>query len=831
MALSIGLLGSRAVVGAMCPQDESKPTATPVEQLRLLPGFKAELIYSVPTSEQGSWVSMTVDNKGRLIASDQGNKRLFRITPAPVGDADAETEVEQLTADISGAQGLLYAFDSLYVMVNGGPKSGFHRLRDTNGDDQFDEITHLRKIPGGGEHGPHAIVLSPDGDSLYVCGGNHTKIPDPEHSLVPRNWQEDQLLPRMWDARGHATGILAPGGWICETDPDGKEFTLVSSGYRNQYDIAFNSAGDLFTYDADMEWDIGSPWYRPTRVCHATAGSEFGWRSGTGKWPTSYPDSLPPVVDIGPGSPTGIAFGYGTNFPSKYENALYIADWSYGIIYAVHLTPDGASYTAEYEQFCSSAALQVADIVVNPHDGALYFVIGGRSTQSGIYRIYYDGDAKSIPAPPREAGAANAFAKLRRDLESRFGSESEQDMMFALQNLGHPDRFVRYAARIVLEHMPVDKWADQVLEQSQPEAVINGIVGLARCGNAEHQASAIEQLRKLEWNSLSSLQRVGLLRAYGLVMIRLGEPTEQTRNTIVDHLAKVYPCGVAELDRELCRLMVAVEAPETVAKTLSLLDRASAQEEQIHYALCLRALKSGWSIDQRREYLEWFNAAASLRGGNSFGGFLNKIREEAIAAIPEKGAETLKTLIDTKPAPIDVIAELKKRPLVKEWTVEDLLPAVEEKLHDRDFENGKRVFAEATCYKCHRFNQEGGIVGPDLTAAGRRFNKRNLVEALVEPSRVVSDQYQATVFITEDGRQIVGRVVNLSGNNYMVQEDMLNPGQLTNVNRNQIEDMQASTLSLMPAGLLDTFTEDEILDLIAYIRSGVEPDGPALKKN
>ena len=820
------------------PQGDDKPQATPVEQLRLLPGFKAELIYSVPTGEQGSWVSMTVDDQGRLIASDQGSlkrggKKLFRITPPPIGEEGGEAKVEQLTAEISGAQGLLYAFDSLYVMVNGGEQSGLHRLKDTDGDDQFDEINTLRKIPGGGEHGPHAIILSPEGDSLYVCGGNHTPIPDPEHSLVPRNWQEDQLLPRMWDAGGHAVGITAPGGWICEIDPDGKEFTLVSSGYRNEYDIAFNKVGDLFTYDADMEWDIGTPWYRPTRVCHATAGSEFGWRSGTGKWPVSYPDSLPPVINIGPGSPTGITFGYGSNFPTKYEDALFIADWSYGIIYAVHLKPEGASYTAELEQFCSSAALQVADMVVNPHDGALYFVIGGRGTQSGIYRIYHDGseEEKAVPQAPAEDSGLNSLAKLRRDLESRFGSESEEDMMFAMKNIGHSDRFVRYAARIVLEHMPVEKWADEVLKLSAPDAVINGIVGLARCGSADHQAAAIDQLKKLNWDSLSSLQKVGLMRAYGLVMIRLGEPTDETKQTIIDQLADKYPCGVAELDRELCRLMVAVEAPDTVDKTLALLSQASAQEEQIHYALCLRAMKSGWTLDQRRQYLEWFNKAASMRGGHSFGGFMSKIREEAIAAIPEKEAESLKDVIEAKPQSVDVIAELKKRPLVKEWTVADLLPAVEEKLHDRDFDNGKRVFAEATCFKCHRFNEEGGIVGPDLTAAGRRFNKLNLLEALVEPSKVISDQYQATVFITDDGRQIVGRVVNLSGNSYKVQEDMLNPGRLTNVNTNQIEDMEASPLSMMPKGLLDTFTEDEILDLIAYLRSGGDRNSAEVKKN
>src|SRR4029077_5037505 len=88
-----------------------------------------------------------------------------------------------------------------------------------------------------------------------------------------------------------------------------------------------------------------TPWYRPTRVCLAASGSDFGWRNGTGKWPPHYPDSLPAVLDIGPGSPTGIVFGYGARFPGKYQEALFMCDWSYGKLYAVHLTPDGSAYT------------------------------------------------------------------------------------------------------------------------------------------------------------------------------------------------------------------------------------------------------------------------------------------------------------------------------------------------------------------------------------------------------------------------------------------------------------------------------------------------------
>ena len=98
-----------------------------------------------------------------------------------------------------------------------------------------------------------------------------------------------------------------------------------------------------------MEWDAGSPWYRPTRICHAVNGGEFGWRNGSGKFPSYYADTLPAVVDIGPGSPTGVISGSGAKFPSKYQSAIYALDWTYGSIWAIHLKPEGSSYKAVRE--------------------------------------------------------------------------------------------------------------------------------------------------------------------------------------------------------------------------------------------------------------------------------------------------------------------------------------------------------------------------------------------------------------------------------------------------------------------------------------------------
>src|SRR4029078_6107073 len=103
------------------PPDDGQPAkATPVEQIKVKKDFRVELLYSVPRA-QGSWVAMCLDPQGRLIVSDQGEQGLFRVTPPPVGNAlrgVPEIQVEPLKVPISGAQGLLWAFNSLYVMNN-----------------------------------------------------------------------------------------------------------------------------------------------------------------------------------------------------------------------------------------------------------------------------------------------------------------------------------------------------------------------------------------------------------------------------------------------------------------------------------------------------------------------------------------------------------------------------------------------------------------------------------------------------------------------------------------------------------------------------------------
>ncbi|MEO6785109.1 MAG: hypothetical protein ABI318_03160, partial [Chthoniobacteraceae bacterium] len=436
---------------------------TPPDQIKVAPGFKVELLREASAAE-GSWICMAQDDKGRLYLSPQGAVPdsgtakdskwggIWRVTlgssaqssvrSAQSGKADAanpklstehwalstpaDVKWERVNVPVGDCMGMLWAFDSLYVSGNGPQGRGIYRCTSSKHDDQLDTATLFKAIPGGaGEHGAHAIVLGPDKKSLYIVNGNSTPILD---GLAPdspyRNWGEDDLLPRLKDpVATFFDKIKAPYGCVYRTDADGTKWELFAGGLRNPYDLAFNPDGELFTYDADMEWDRGLPWYRPTRILHLVPGGEYGFREGSAKWPAWYPDSLPAVCDIGLGCPTGLKFGTGAKgWPEKYRRALFLHDWTFGRILAVQLHERGASYTArndlasttypkdaeanhDVEVFLSGKGMPVTDMEFL-RDGSMVFTTGGRGTASGLYRVSYEGENATSPAKGGASGSA-----------------------------------------------------------------------------------------------------------------------------------------------------------------------------------------------------------------------------------------------------------------------------------------------------------------------------------------------------------------------------------------------------------------------------------------
>ncbi|MCA9225539.1 MAG: c-type cytochrome, partial [Planctomycetales bacterium] len=267
-----------------------------------------------------------------------------------------------------------------------------------------------------------------------------------------------------------------------------------------------------------------------------------------------------------------------------------------------------------------------------------------------------------------------------------------------------------------------------------------------------------------------------------------------------------------------------LESPNVAAEAMELLRAAPAQEEQMQYARSLRMLKSGWTPALRNEYFEWFLTAANYRGGASFERFIEFIRNDAVATLSEDEKQAMAELLARKPERTSALEHLGKifdgRESTK-WTLDELSTAARaaDGLRARDFHSGQKMFAAAGCYACHRFGNQGGMTGPDLTSAGRRYSAHDLLDQIVNPSKVINDQFSA-VRVVVDGQIHTGVVVNLNGDSMTLNTDLADPNQRVNIDRKEIERMEVSKVSPMPEGLLNRMKQAEILDLIAYVLSG-----------
>jgi putative heme-binding domain-containing protein len=856
-------------------QQNGQTANAKLEKLKLTEGFRAEHLYSPSANEQGSWVSMTFDNKGRLITSDQYGA-LYRLELPPIGSSAAPkieklvigTEDSQhqdtttLKIGMGYAQGLLYAFNSLYVMVNHNSdknfdkNTGLYRLQDTDGDDQFDKITLLKSLSGEpGEHGPHSIILAPDKKSIYIAAGNHTDLPTMDAYRLPPVWKEDNLFPQIKDPRGHATTREAPGGWIAHLDSLGQRWELISAGYRNEFDIAFNEAGDLFTYDSDMEWDFGMPWYRPTRICHVTSGSEFGWRTGNGKWSPAYPDNLPPVLNIGQGSPTNLIYGMNAKFPEKFRKGLFAFDWSFGIIYAIQLIPKGASYEAKAEEFLSGSPLPLTDGVIGP-DGALYFLTGGRRLESDLYRVYHDGGGKDGDTTnDSQTVEITEENKLRRKLEAFHTGPKPGAVDEAWPNLKHQDRFVRYAARIAIEHQPVSEWQERALKETDPLILTQAMIALVHQAKPNLKNDMLRALVKIDYAKLSPSQQIDLLRTFELIFFRMGKPDGPLKTQVITYLDGHYPANANDLNRMMSKLLVHLEAPGAVAKTLRLLETAkddpmdktaSASSDlilrnpqygldiagmlskippaqQTYYAVVLSEAKNGWTPDLQEKYFKWFATAFSYKGGRSYVGFIDKARQMALSKVSKGQFAHFNTLsgdslVDGSGNDLADLPQAKGPG--RRWTVESASLVADSGLVNRNFEQGKLMFAAAFCQTCHAMQGEGGNIGPDLTQLGTRFTTKDMLEAILDPNKVVSDQYAATVFVMKDGSSIVGRLTNEDDDKYFVSQNPFDPQSLREISKKDVASTKLSRVSLMMPGLINRLNSDELRDLLAYLMAG-----------
>ncbi|MGA0871683.1 MAG: family 16 glycoside hydrolase [Phycisphaerales bacterium] len=796
--------------------------ATPAESISVPPGYRVELVHASQFGE-GSWIAMGFDEHGDLLVSKERGHLARVVMPQREGDP---VRLIEITESPVGSMGFVTALGSLFVQGSGPQGYGLYRMTDRDGDRAYEDVTLITKLGDGGEHGSHAVRLGPDG-LLYLMNGNHCDPPaDPAPTSPHQRWAEDVLEPRVEDPRGHAVGVRAPGGQLMRLDPDGGPIEIVAAGFRNAYDFDFGPEGEVLTFDSDMEWDLGLPWYRPTRVYHVVSGGEYGWRSGSAKWRDGVPDMAPTLVDVGMSSPVGVLYGEPLAFPLEDRAAFYIGDWSYGRILRVRLDPDGGTFGGSFDHFLTGKPLQVTDLEVGP-DGAMWFITGGRGTQSGLYRVTHE-DAASLDATPLPPMVGEASRAKRRAIESLHGdpSAAAESLDSIWIDLADRDGSIAYAARVALEFAPVDAWRSRAVAEADSARALAALLALVRTGETSDVAAAIERLGAFEWATLDRSQRQAWLRLHEIALARHPELADEAMKTLLrSRLEPVHPCGDVELDRAMLAMLVVADSADAVKpaiKALGSLEVAPA----LDVAMSLR-LSNHLDAADREALFRWLASAKNTDGGHSFRGYLDAIERDALARAPESDRESLAALAAPAPRQVPDLAAVSGGTRI--WSMQALDPYLPLASKGRDFDAGRAAYLQAACASCHRFDGSGGGgVGPDLTSAGSRFSRRDLLRTILEPSADISDQYRNTRVRLRNGRIVIGRIVRDDD----VVELIVDPytGQTTKVAAKDIVAREASPVSPMPMGLLSTLELEQILDLVAYIESGGNPNHPAFTK-
>ncbi|MGI9456766.1 MAG: c-type cytochrome, partial [Aeoliella sp.] len=263
-------------------------------------------------------------------------------------------------------------------------------------------------------------------------------------------------------------------------------------------------------------------------------------------------------------------------------------------------------------------------------------------------------------------------------------------------------------------------------------------------------------------------------------------------------------------------------------KTIAEMLKNQPDVQRIHYAFVLRNMRSSWTVRQRLEYFAFLRQARGWSGGASYAGFIDNIGNEAFENATDIERLALEASGARKPYKIPELP--KATGPGQEWNMDKLLALQESGRSGRDFENGKKMFAAARCVVCHRFGGEGGATGPDLTQAAGRFSYKDLCEAIVEPSKVISDQYLASVVETDDGQTFTGRIVSEDEESITVLLDPEDASKVKKIANSGIDATSPSKISVMPGNLLAPLNQSEVLDMLAYLLSRGNSKDPMFAK-
>ncbi len=424
----------------------------------------------------------------------------------------------------------------------------------------------------------------------------------------------------------------------------------------------------------------------------------------------------------------------------------------------------------------------------------------------------------------------------------RFGAlnAAQDQVLYAVlaglaRRLGDEDRFVRYAAREALARVDPDLWIPGVQLAGAPtNASLEALLALVLRPGFPDAELVFEHLNLYARERPSEALLGSFLRVFELALARAGEAAAGIVEIEESALSMMswFPTGRREHDRKLERILAYLAPPGATAALAARLSPDRAQEDKIHTLYALRAIEAEGEEGERQVIVAWFHRARSFAGAASMVGYIEALWQQVLAKLPPseralalesrrawlaKEAERIVALVAADELPSE-----EERSTLRQMSFDELAEYVEYDVmaYERyDPDRGERVFQRARCAACHVFGDVGRGGGPDLSTVVSRFRRREILESIVYPSRVISDQYSALRIELRDGQMYIGMHAAESEQDLTL---ITATGERLVLDKHEIASRERADVSLMPEGLLEAMSFDDLMSLMRYLEDGAD---------
>ena len=797
-------------------------------------------------------VFVGVDEQGSL-GKQPGKGKVLRCIDT---DGDGQADKLNVFARMDHPRGLFYDNGSLWVLHP--PFFTVYHDDDRDGVADRNEllitgISSDETMRRGADHTTNGIRMGIDG-WLYIAVG--------DFGFTRAKAKDGTILSRR-------------GGGVVRIRLDGTGMEIFSWGQRNIVDICVDPYLNLYTRDNTNDgggWDI--------RLSHVIQSGHYGYPS---LFLNFTEESLPPLKDYGGGSGCGAMYFQDLRWPKPYADALYTCDWGTSTVYRHNLSANGATFNAHQEVFLKLPRPTDMDVdgsgrlyVSSWKNGKFNYSGPNVGFVTQVTPVGFT--PKPFPALNDASEAAllkylsspSAVYRLHSQLEllRRGKGEARIAGLGGLAADGKAPVYGRIAAIYTLKQMLAERanpvlfklLGDATIREFALRALTDDRTGLDKLPLEPFLEALKDDNPRVRAQALISIGRLGRREAGKAILPFTQRPTDQPKPTarpfykqadpgrVIPHLAvrALESCNAVKVCLE------AVEGPYSAGAFWAL--------KYMHNEEAVSGLAAGLSrtrsADTRREILttlvRLYHREGDYKGGwwgtrpDRTGPYYDRKpweQSERIAATLKTflaGADS-KTLAATaaqltrhkvKIAGLPSAAAVAAR--AKELQVPIAVPRADPNNPDLvanirpeaaagraleaagDAKRGEALFKLQTCHTCHTTANGQSPKGPHLVDIGKRYKKAELIESILKPSAKIAQGFDTYVFVMKTGKAMTGFVTSESADEVQFRETN---GISSTIRKSEVGVRRKSPGSVMPTGMADSLTPEQLADLIAYLQS------------